>query len=451
MVSGKNENAQANKTKMIREKRAKLFRKPSTTYQMDEMLYREPSMHSPIDYEYLRRYHHQDSCQVCRNNYHNDPGRRRVASRPTAVSPSDDRIMRIPKPREIFWQPFNNDPDPGERVFLRGRQGFDVEVFMKIEGDIGKGAFGAVKSVLVKAHEQPIERLAMKCAASGVDDLGHIEANVMLKLEHENCVLLKYYYEVKGSIRLLMEMMDEGDLYHLIHRVWDPEKGIGVYCELYAFQIFRGLAYMHSIGMTHRDIKPDNVLISRVTGMAKLTDFNCSINLNDKPEHSPRVGTKNYQAPELYLMSRFYNEKVDIWAAGVVITTMLVQRSVFLVGQVGRPVEPWPCVLQYLGTPTENDFQHLRVPPEEQANCPWVEKSRSFNHALGNAPGIHNKKKLMDLLPHIFTYKVAKRFTAYQVCQHPLFDLIKSGKLKLDNGNDLPNVFHFTESQKKLE
>ncbi len=352
-----------------------------------------------------------------------------------------------PRPVQMFWNPFTQHTDPGKRMMLKGRDGNEISVFMREEGEIGKGTFGSIKCVLVKAHGKPTEKLAMKVTMPGEEDLGIIEANIMLKLRHRNIVRLRYYYEVQGSIRLLMEMMEEGDLYHLIHQVWSPTRGLGIYCELFGFQIFRGLAYMHSLGIAHRDIKPENVLISRSTGLAKLTDFNCSTKMNDRREHSPRVGTKTYNAPELLLNSRLYNEKVDVWSAGVVMTAMITRRSIFLIGASGHPVEPLKCILDYLGSPTKDDFDRMLITDNDRMKCPSVKKNKSFFKALGYAPGISDKDEFMDLLPHVFTYKVNKRFTAYQVCSHSLFDFIRSGAGELENGYALPDVFSFSESQ----
>ncbi len=336
----------------------------------------------------------------------------------------------------------------GHQINVKERGRREIPVFMKVEGNIGRGTFGAVKSVLVKAHGRPVERLALKCSITGEDDLGMKEASIMLQLNHPNCILLKYYYEIKGCINLIMEIMEEGDLYHLLHNVWDPTSGIGIYCELFAFQIFRGLAYMHSLGIAHRDVKPANVLICRSTGFAKLTDFNCSAKMSEKANHSPLVGTKIYQAPELCLKSHLYNEKVDVWAAGVVLTDMVLQRSIFLVGNFGRPLENFPLILSYLGTPSQEEFEEMKITKEERAKCPSVPRTKSIDETLSHAPGISDRERLIDLLSKILTYMVRSRLTAYQVCCHALFDYIRSKDARLANGHRLPDIFYFTDAEK---
>ncbi len=313
---------------------------------------------------------------------------------------------------------------------------------MRERSQVGKGTFGKIVDTVVKAHGRKTERLALKVTKPGEEDLGVLEANILLQLKHENVIGLKYYYEVNGAINLLMEMMDDGDLYHLIHQDYRNASGLGVYTELFAYQMFRGLAYIHTLGIAHRDIKPENILVSMVTGFVKIADFNCATKLSEKTEHSPRVGTKIYNAPELSLGSRLYNEKVDVWSAGVVMTAMICRRSIFLLGVTERDrIEPFDRVLEYLGSPTVNDFDCMKIKQEDRNKCRVVKKIRSFHQAVGQAPGIHDRKALMDLIPHIFTYKVHKRFTALQVMSHNVFTFLRKSQQRLPNGQPFPNVF----------
>ncbi len=339
----------------------------------------------------------------------------------------------------------------GQRRMVRGRDGQEISVFMRERSQVGKGTFGKIVDTVVKAHGRKTERLALKVTKPGEEDLGVLEANILLQLKHQNVIGLKYYYEANGAVNLLMEMIDDGDLYHLIHQQYQPATGLGVYTELFAFQMFRGLAYIHTLGIAHRDIKPENILVSMVSGLVKIADFNCATKLSEKNEHSPKVGTKIYNAPELSLGSRLYNEKVDIWSAGVVMTAMICRRSIFLLGVTERDrIEPFDRVLEYLGSPTINDFDCMKIRPEDRSKCPSVSKVRSFHQAFGKAPGINDRKSLMDLIPHIFTYKVHKRFSAYQVMTHNMFGILRKNQQHLPNGNPFPNVFDFADQEHQV-
>jgi len=340
----------------------------------------------------------------------------------------------------------------GRKLLVKDKNGHYQNIYIKQMHQVGKGPFGKVVEAEVRAPGRRTEMLALKITKQGEEDLGVIEATILLQLDHPNVVDLKYYYYEdprREVINLLMELVDDGDLYHIIHQHYSTPNGLGPYAELFAFQIFRALAYIHSKGIAHRDIKPENVLCSMTTGTIKLADFNCATKMGDKPEHSPKVGTKIYNAPELSLGSRMYNVKVDVWSAGVVMTAMIVRRSVFLL-DLGSSVHhgPFHRVLEFLGSPTEDDFECMKVSQRQRRKCPRVEKSRSFHAALQGAPGISNFHHLMDLIPRIFTYKVHKRYSALDICAHELFDNVRlSNQRRLPNGAPYPHFATFSRDE----
>jgi calcium/calmodulin-dependent protein kinase (CaM kinase) II len=71
----------------------------------------------------------------------------------------------------------------------------------------------------------------------------------------------------------------------------------------------------------HRDIKPDNILFDEMDRV-KLADFGSAVWVAEEGTVSGLVGTPYYAAPEV-VMGRDYNEKVDVWSAGVVLYAML--------------------------------------------------------------------------------------------------------------------------------
>ena len=87
-----------------------------------------------------------------------------------------------------------------------------------------------------------------------------------------------------------------------------------------AAQLVCGLAYMHSVGIIHRDIKPPNLLLDE-EGHLRITDFGLSLKLKAREVLYDRTGTKPYMAPELHLASktarRGYGMAVDWYALGV--------------------------------------------------------------------------------------------------------------------------------------
>ena len=86
-----------------------------------------------------------------------------------------------------------------------------------------------------------------------------------------------------------------------------------------------GIAYLHRQNVAHRDIKPQNLLVTQ-SHHVYIMDFNVSFQQED--EHAVRhqmrtkTGTVAFSAPEIFTQ-QVYDEKVDIWSAGIVLYMML--------------------------------------------------------------------------------------------------------------------------------
>lgn len=86
-------------------------------------------------------------------------------------------------------------------------------------------------------------------------------------------------------------------------------------------QLLNAIAHCHRFNIVHRDIKPDNILFDS-RNRVKLADFGSADWLGEVGTISGVVGTPYYVAPEV-VMGREYNEKSDVWSAGVVLYVML--------------------------------------------------------------------------------------------------------------------------------
>ena len=121
-------------------------------------------------------------------------------------------------------------------------------------------------------------------------------------------------------------------------------------------QILEGIAYMHEHGVCHRDIKPSNILVLDDKSSIVITDFNISKYFANKAfKMLTYTGTEAFKAPEM-LEAAFYNEKIDLWAAGCVLFTMLAGSMPFFDENLPRlhraiknaeydmKSEPWPSI-----------------------------------------------------------------------------------------------------------
>ncbi|MFA5645437.1 MAG: serine/threonine-protein kinase [Candidatus Ratteibacteria bacterium] len=96
------------------------------------------------------------------------------------------------------------------------------------------------------------------------------EADISMKLNHENIIRVFTWGRHNGRYALVMEYVDGTNLYEFIHR---PEKFSFQTLLAAVIKIGKGLIYIHKNGIVHKDIKPENVLVSGDLNVVKITDF----------------------------------------------------------------------------------------------------------------------------------------------------------------------------------
>jgi len=82
--------------------------------------------------------------------------------------------------------------------------------------------------------------------------------------------------------------------------------------KLYIYQLFRSLAYIHSQGICHRDIKPQNLLLDPATGILKLCDFGSAKILVENEPNVSYICSRYYRAPELIFGATNYTTKIGM-------------------------------------------------------------------------------------------------------------------------------------------
>jgi p38 MAP kinase len=105
------------------------------------------------------------------------------------------------------------------------------------------------------------------------------------------------------------------------------------------------MKYIHSAGVIHRDIKPGNILINEKCDL-KICDFGLA--RVQAPHMTGNVSTSYYQAPEIMLAWKNYDERVDIWSAGCIFAEMLQGKSLFSEQEYAGQFR---VITEVLGTP----------------------------------------------------------------------------------------------------
>ena len=200
----------------------------------------------------------------------------------------------------------------------------DLTKFYTISNEIiGSGASGIVSIGENSAGKFAIKRIN-KLKIKYPEEIIK-EAEFAKKLNHKN--IIKYYgvFEDLKYISFIMELGEGGDLFDFIVNSPIGHLPLDITIEL-TEQILSILVYLHyEIKIIHRDLKPENFLITIDDNnniQIKLIDFGMSTFYVKGKKLYEYLGTPNYAAPEIVLEDG-YNEKVDIWAMGVILFNML--------------------------------------------------------------------------------------------------------------------------------
>ena len=160
------------------------------------------------------------------------------------------------------------------------------------------------------------------------------EASIMKKLLHPNVISFKdVFKDTKlDYFYIVMEYANDGDLSKKIKTQKNKIIGEKYFSEekimQYFYQICRGLQYIHSKNIIHRDIKSQNIFLMK-NGKIKIGDFGIAKALtNTKNNATTIIGTPYYFSPEI-INGEPYNYKTDIWSLGVVLYEMCCLKLPF--------------------------------------------------------------------------------------------------------------------------
>ena len=147
---------------------------------------------------------------------------------------------------------------------------------------------------------------------------------LLKKLDHPNIIKLYEVYQDEKNMHIVTEYCKKGDCIDWISKNEDffTEKEV----KLIIKSTLLAINYMHINGICHRDLKPDNILLSEEKEV-KIIDFGLSISKDNDIVVNKSVGTLNYIAPEV--LKGDYDFKSDIWSLGVVTYFLLSKKFPF--------------------------------------------------------------------------------------------------------------------------
>ncbi|KAJ1430438.1 kinase-like domain-containing protein, partial [Ochromonadaceae sp. CCMP2298] len=193
---------------------------------------------------------------------------------------------------------------------------------------LGKGGCGVVVLGKVRAASQEV---AIKIVDKKNVDVGRLDREIKLlkDMDHSSVIRIFSVYDSSSLTYLVMEICDGGHLGNLISleaTKYVPEAK----AKLLASQLVAAVAYIHSKGIAHRDIKLQNVLVERHAHdyvNLKLIDFGYAARFEGALPMRTKCGTPYTTAPEV--IREEYDERCDVWSLGVVLFIMLSGRRPF--------------------------------------------------------------------------------------------------------------------------
>ncbi|KAI9176720.1 hypothetical protein LWI28_006349 [Acer negundo] len=214
-----------------------------------------------------------------------------------------------------------------------------------------------------------------------------------------------------------------------------------IYVKLYTYQICRALAYIHGgIGVCHRDIKPQNLLVNPHTHQVKLCDFGSAKVLVKGEPNISYICSRYYRAPELIFGATEYTTAIDIWSVGCVLAELLLGQPLFP-GESG--VDQLVEIIKVLGTPTREEIKCMN-PNYTEFKFPQI-KAHPWHKIF------HKRMppEAVDLVSRLLQYSPNLRCTALEACIHPFFDELRDANARLPNGRPLPPLFNFKPQELK--
>lgn len=304
---------------------------------------------------------------------------------------------------------------------------------------IGNGAFSLVCSAYDEdlKTDVVIKKIARPFSSEKAAKRVYREIKLLKHINHYNIISL---YNVYGNSCSLEHLNDvylvtnrmQGDLsnYLKTSKLEEPQ------VKFFAYQIFRGLKYLHSSNIIHRDLKPSNLTINEDWEL-RIIDFGLA---RSQKEHSMTeyVVSRWYRAPEIILlMTTGYSKAIDIWSAGCIIFEMYTNRPLF---PGKNPHNQLELILDVVGYPkgcnnklSDDIIEILDKKENQPSRVDFYEHFREIPDHLA-----------IDLLDKIFQLDPDNRITSKEALEHPFFE-------SYHDPEDEPDAEQFDDSYEEKE
>ncbi|KAH7441267.1 hypothetical protein KP509_03G031500 [Ceratopteris richardii] len=304
---------------------------------------------------------------------------------------------------------------------------------------ISRGAYGIVCSAL---NVETNKEVAIKKITDAFDNILIAkrtlrEIKILGHMDHENIlglrdVILPPSRQDYRDVYIVTELMD-ADLHQIIKTSQELTEE---HCQYFIYQLLRGLKYIHSANILHRDLKPNNLLVNEDCDL-KIADFGLARSF-ESDSMTEYVVARWYRSPELLLNSRGYTAAIDMWSVGCIIMELFNREPLF---QGRNYAHQFMSIIEILGSPTDAELGFVpnnAIQFLHQLPCyPKQQLATKFPHVPPLA---------IDLIEKMLKYNPQERITAEEALAHPYLSNLH------DEGDEpvCPKPFKFSRIEQSL-
>lgn len=311
---------------------------------------------------------------------------------------------------------------------LKDTRGYSEKFLLppRYEADkiIGKGTYASVIQAKDCKHDRVVAIKKNRKVFANTTDAKRVlrELQILSRIWHPDII------ELNGVIAPEFDEIDKFDDVYLIMPKMEANLSEVIqisqltpeHIQFFMYQLLRGIKYLHSAGVIHRDLKPDNIFVNGQDCDVRIGDFGLARGVRQKPDDTQLteyVVTRWYRAPQIICGADAYGGEVDVWSLGCILAEMLIRTPLFKGHSNSDQIK---CIFKVLGTPSEKQSKWIRNPKINN----WINRSKrekgSFDQLFEEFDD-----DVVDLLRGLLNFDPAKRLTVTQALDHEYFSDIR--------------------------
>jgi cyclin-dependent kinase len=287
---------------------------------------------------------------------------------------------------------------------------------------LGEGTYGVVYKARDKTTKElyALKKIRLESEDEGIPSTAIREIALLKELQHPNVVRIHDVIHTNRKLILVFEFVDQ-DLKKFMTSC-DKILDMRIIKSL-MYQLCRGIAHCHKMKVLHRDLKPQNLLVSK-EGVLKLADFGLARAFGiPVKNYTNEVVTLWYRAPDILLGSKNYNTSIDMWSIGCIFAELVNMKPLFPgISEKDQILK----IFKLMGTPSVDKWSGLADLQEWKNETFEIFKGEELSKVC---PRLDEDG--LDLLDKLLRSNPAERITGKDTLNHPFFKDIPDGLKKL--------------------